>query len=239
MKTSETATQALCMPLAILCLSRSRRLYACVPRTRKPSLRDAISGWQRCGYSRNRSPFSLRPSPPSLHALRSTLYAFLAFSALGCSTPRVLEVSSHTRLQDVDVVDHELFTHDRASRLRYEPRDLPAEKQRQEFYVRWRGTGIDLVKFEYRQVDVPNTVKEQTLVLVSRRSALPGATGQPLRGREAAPTELRTVNRELGTVSHVFEVRGEEFHSGGRVSAWRVSLWSGDTLLAERKSTLW
>jgi hypothetical protein len=108
----------------------------------------------------------------------------------------------------VDVADQHLFEADRASRLRYKPRDLPANQQRQEFYVRWRGAGVDLVKFEYRQVNVPNTIKEQTF----------------------APN---------GATAKVFEIRGEDFHTGGPLSAWRVSLWTGDQLVAERKSALW
>ncbi len=98
--------------------------------------------------------------------------------------------------------------HDPASRIRYRPRDLPADQQREEFYVHWRGADVDLVKFEYRQVDVPGTVKEQTF----------------------KPADPRW---------HVFEIRGDDFHTGGPVSAWRVSLWTGDQLLAERKSALW
>ena len=42
-----------------------------------------------------------------------------------------------------------------------------------------------------------------------------------------------------GNTSNVFQVRGEDFRAGGTVSAWRVSLWSGDQLMAERKSFLW
>jgi len=39
--------------------------------------------------------------------------------------------------------------------------------------------------------------------------------------------------------SNVFTVRGEEFRNGGKVSAWRVTLWQGDKLAAEQKSSLW
>jgi hypothetical protein len=39
--------------------------------------------------------------------------------------------------------------------------------------------------------------------------------------------------------SHTFEVRGDDYLRGGPVTAWRVSLWEGDHLLAERISTLW
>ena len=134
------------------------------------------------------------------------LLCLLLLSA--CASPRVVEVFDRTRLQEIDVVDQHLFEADRASRLRYEPRDLPADQQREEFYVRWRGAGVDLVKFEYRQVDKPITILEQTF----------------------------TPN---GATAKIFEIRGEDFHSGGPVSAWRVSLWSGGALVAERKSALW
>jgi hypothetical protein len=38
---------------------------------------------------------------------------------------------------------------------------------------------------------------------------------------------------------NVFTVAGDDFHNGGPISAWRVSLWDGNRLLAERKSVLW
>ena len=42
-----------------------------------------------------------------------------------------------------------------------------------------------------------------------------------------------------GDARKLFEVRGEQFRSGGVVSAWRVSLWDGDKVVAEKKSVLW
>jgi hypothetical protein len=42
-----------------------------------------------------------------------------------------------------------------------------------------------------------------------------------------------------GDMAHLFQVRGEEFRSGGSVSAWRVTLWNGDQLVATKKSVLW
>jgi hypothetical protein len=137
---------------------------------------------------------------------------------LACSTttPRVLEVTSRTRLRDIDRIDEDLFANDRASRIRYEPRDLDIDAQREEFYVRWMSAptsrsgsaSVTLVVFEYRQVGKPNTIFEQ----------------------HYAPH---------GESSKVFAVRGEDFRSGGSVSAWRVSLWDGDQLVAERKSSQW
>ncbi len=148
------------------------------------------------------------------------------FLTLACSitTPRVLEVTSRTRLKDIDPVDEDLFADDRASRIQYEPRDLGIDAQREEFYVRWTapptprpaptsGSGsrlvsVDRVKFEYRQVAKPNTIFEQDYV-------------------------------PHGESSKLFAVRGEDFRSGGSVSAWRVSLWDNDQLVAEKKSFLW
>jgi len=37
----------------------------------------------------------------------------------------------------------------------------------------------------------------------------------------------------------VFEVGGDEFQKGGKVSAWRVTLWRDKQPIAERKSALW
>lgn len=136
--------------------------------------------------------------------------ASLTLLAMGCSTttPRVLEVSSRTRLRNVDPADEDLFSNDQASRIRFEPRALSIDEQREEFYVRWRPRSVSLVKFEYRQIGKPTIVAEQTYV--PHRAA-----------------------------STVFKVHGEEFRSGGSVSAWRVSLWDGDQLVAEKKSFLW
>jgi hypothetical protein len=156
----------------------------------------------------------------------------------GCaSSPRVLEVSSRTRLRNIDAADERMFMHDPAARIRYRPHDLPADQQREEFYVHWRGADVNLVKFEYRQVDVPNTIKEQTVVLVGSagvESAVPSRNSE-----NPPPAALGTAHATTGRHSHVFEIRGDDFHTGGHVSAWRVSLWSGEQLLAERKSALW
>ena len=89
------------------------------------------------------------------------LPAILCLSA--CSTtPRVTEVSSKKRLEKVMVADQEIFLHDRASLIHLENEVLPPKDRRQEFLVRWSGTGVDEVKFEYRQADVPDKISEQT-----------------------------------------------------------------------------
>ena len=39
--------------------------------------------------------------------------------------------------------------------------------------------------------------------------------------------------------SHTFSVLGEAYRQGGAISGWRVSLWRGTELLAEKKSSIW
>src|ERR1017187_5633738 len=93
------------------------------------------------------------------------LAALLTLLPLACSTtrPRVIEVSSRTRLQDVGPAEEKaFFGYDDASRFRYEPQDLSPEAQREEFYVRWTPASISLVKFEYRQVGKAATVFAKT-----------------------------------------------------------------------------
>jgi hypothetical protein len=150
---------------------------------------------------------------------RAALCSVLFCLVSACSAytgPRVLEVTNRTRLQDVDFADRDYFIEDRASLIRYQPRDLSIDDQREEFYVRWTPGPISrsgprtvsLVKFEYRQVAKPGQVFEQTYV-------------------------------PHGDARKLFVVRGEQFRSGGVVSAWRVSLWDGDKVVAEEKSVLW
>jgi hypothetical protein len=78
----------------------------------------------------------------------------------------------------------------------------------EEFYVVWTGADISLVKFEYRQVRLPEKIFALSYVPTARRS-------------------------------HVFEVAGNDFRKGGKVSAWRVTLWRGATMIAEKQSALW
>src|ERR1017187_7254666 len=140
---------------------------------------------------------------------RLTSFALLLTTACSTTTPRVLEVSSRTRLQDVGPAEEKaFFGYDDASRFKYEPQDLSAEAQREEFLVRWTPRTISLVKFEYRQVAKPATIFAKTY-------------------------------EPHGDAAKLFEVRGEEFRSGGTVSAWRVTLWNGDQIVAEKKSVLW
>jgi hypothetical protein len=166
---------------------------------------------------KNHAPYKWKSTfTPNLFSglRRGRLISFAILPALlfttACSTtPRVLEVASRTKLQDVDPADfYQSFGSDEASRFSYTPQDLSIEAQREEFFVRWTPASISLVKFEYRQVGKPAAIFEKTYT-------------------------------PHGDSAKLFEVRGEEFRSGGTVSAWRVTLWNGDQLVAERKSVLW
>jgi len=170
-------------------------------------------------------PSAVGRAGKSPRAVAGMLSLFLIATALttACSTtPRVVEVTSHTHLQTLDAADLPYFVDDRASLIRYVPVDLSIADQREDFYVHWNPgppskpgptfrpgpSSVNLVKFEYRQVAKPNTVFEKTF-------------------------------EPHGVTAHVFQVRGEEFRSGGAVSAWRVTLWNDDQLLAEKQSFLW
>ena len=130
---------------------------------------------------------------------------------VGCRTavPAVDAVWSKTRLMTVPAGEQDAFLTDRASGLRTEGQFLPPDKQGEEFFVKWHGESIDLVKFEYRQLRVPDKIGTIQF--------------QPQAQQR----------------SHVFVVAGAAYQHGGMVSGWRASLWHGNQLLGELKSSLW
>jgi hypothetical protein len=136
------------------------------------------------------------------------------------SSPRVIEVSNRKRTQQIETEDkRQMFLRDRASRLEMQSKPLPPEEQRQEFFVRWSGKDISSVKFEYRQINYPNTIFTQDYKL---------------------QVENNPKNPPVST--HTFMITGKTFLEGGSVSAWRVTLWSAATTnapIAEKKSALW
>ncbi|MGD1019969.1 MAG: hypothetical protein ABSA12_11705 [Verrucomicrobiia bacterium] len=163
------------------------------------------------------------PPNPALHGVfRLPGRAFPSLCALflaACSTtagPRVLEVTNRTRLQDVDIADRDYFIEDRASLITYQPQDLGINDQREEFYVRWTPGRIPR--------SGPRTIS--LVKFEYRQVARPGVVSE----------ETYVPH---GDARKLFVVGGEQFRSGGVVSAWRVSLWDGDTVVAEEKSVLW
>jgi hypothetical protein len=146
-------------------------------------------------------------------SLASAILASALVMGIGCATdsPKIVLVSQHTRTQTVEPADEDIFVRDRASRFRQQPRDLPPEAQSQEFVVQWRGSDIRIVKFEYRQVNKPIEISVQT-----HSPTLPD-------------------NRAA-----TFTIRGQDYLAGGKICAWRVSLWNGaGQCMAEKQSVLW
>ena len=132
----------------------------------------------------------------------------LGLCACAHRTAQVRDVDGTQYTETIGSGDRLLFVTDRASRFRVEPKPLPPDQQREEYFVSWRGQDVNLVKFEYRQVNIPDKILVQTVTPANHRW-------------------------------NVFSVAGDDYLKGGPISAWRVSLWDGDHLLAERKSVLW
>ena len=134
------------------------------------------------------------------------------FCAIGCcsctSQPRIGDVWSTKHTETVSPADQDLYGMDRASHIRVVPHPLSPGQTREEFFVAWGGSAVELVKFEFRQPNVPDKILVQT----------------------ATPS---------GHHWSRFVVAGDDYSNGGPVSAWRVSLWRGDELLAEKHSALW
>jgi len=170
-----------------------------------------------------------------LSALLFPLSALLFLSGCATTQPRVVEVTATRRTKTVERVDKHLFTTDRASIIDFQPQPLPPSEQREEFFVRWTGAGVDTVKFEYRQANVPNTVMEQTYVPASgchpelvEGSQSSGQGGEiPRQARNDISLTPSSPAHSPRRPWHVFEIRGDDFINGGPVTAWRVSLWNG------------
>jgi len=60
-------------------------------------------------------------------------------------------------------------------------------------------------------------------------------------GDVPASTTLETPVKPGGWFHHwtCFKVTGDEYRKIGDVTAWRATLWEGDTVLSEQKSFLW
>jgi hypothetical protein len=138
-----------------------------------------------------------------------TFLSLLLLTMTGCAMrPAIVEVSATTRRNMVEAIDEKVFLQDRASRLDAANVVLSPDEQRQQFFISWRPRSIDEVRFEYRQVNVPEKIAVQSF-------------------------------KPVGEASHVFAIRGDDFLSGGAVSAWHVGLWQNQQLVGERASALW
>jgi hypothetical protein len=92
----------------------------------------------------------------------------MLLSACASRSTRVDAVWGSKRTETIDAADQDLFASDRASRLRIKASPLPASEQREEFRVTWHSADARLVKFEYRQVNVPDTIVALTFPAVDQ-----------------------------------------------------------------------
>ena len=139
------------------------------------------------------------------------------FAITGCRSvgPSVDAVWSKSRIMTVAAGDQDAFLTDRASRLRTEGKFLPPDQQGEEFFVKWHGKTVDLVKFEYRQLNAPDKIGTQEFRPKTERSHVFVVAGDVFR-------------------------RGGQV-SGWRASLWcsAPACGGGDQMLAELKSSLW
>ena len=141
---------------------------------------------------------------------RTLLFIGCIFTIAGCRSvgPGIDAVWSKTRILTVAAGDQDAFLTDRASRLRTEGKFLPADQQGQEFYVKWHGDQIDLVKFEYRQINAPDKIGSQQY--------------QPHQERAHVFQVVGDGFRQGGTVSGW---RTSLWHAGQLVAELKSSLW--------------
>ena len=91
-------------------------------------------------------------------------FALAAVCLCGCGTApvRVTDVDATEYEENIGHADKNMFLTDQASRIVFQAVPLPVADQREEEFVSWTGAGVDSVKFEYRQVNVPDSVQQQT-----------------------------------------------------------------------------
>ncbi len=142
---------------------------------------------------------------------RGRLISFALLLTTACSTtgPRVLEVSSETHLQDIDGID-----------LR-------------EYYAYDQAS---LFRYEAQDLSIENQREEFYIRWTPASISLVKFEYRQIAKPAVIFEKTYTPH---GDMAKLFQVRGEEFRAGGSVSAWRVTLWNGDQIVATKKSFLW
>lgn len=97
-------------------------------------------------------------------------------------------------------------------------REHPAKVNGLRFVIQWK-----------RQSESPANPS----IRVEVRSGNGNAIGE---FSKTAPLKVRRTRRSQ---QHRITISGEEYARLGKVIAWRVSLWDGETMLAQEKSFLW
>ena len=160
---------------------------------------------------RGYNPSSIVGQAARLPSFPLCCLSVLLLFTIACSTtaPRVLEVTSRTHLQDLD------------------PEDV------KQFF------GYDEAsRFTYVPQDLSAEAQREEFFVRWRPASISLVKFEYRQVSKPAAIFEKTYAPH-GDMVKLFEVRGEDFRSGGTVSAWRVTLWNGDQLVAEKKSFLW
>ena len=105
----------------------------------------------------------------SITYIRLLVVAGLLVAIAGCQTgPAVRDVWSTKRLEPISPADEDFFLSDRASRIRTTSRLLPVSEQGEQFHVSWHGHAVELVQFEYRQLNMPDQISTQDFATKGR-----------------------------------------------------------------------
>ena len=142
------------------------------------------------------------------------VFALAAFGLVSCSAPETLRVRQF-HLRDAKVATGDLFIRAEMNRRLY---GAVSEEERllrrgNYYHMRWRGlSGTQPVQivFEYRQA----------------------RTGAKVKRLESAAPAAAKGSLEIA-------IAGQNYKDNGRVSAWRMSLYDGDSVVATKQSYLW
>ncbi len=139
----------------------------------------------------------------------------LATFTAAADTGRVVKVLPHfLDLQGRSALSPSLYDRDA---YQAQLRSHPEQRSGMRFDILWRA-------------------RSQTNQVATLRVELRGTAKGELPGQ----ITLESKGRITGT-SHWAKVRfdGEKYRAFGEITAWRVTLWSGDQMLGEQKSFLW
>jgi hypothetical protein len=153
----------------------------------------------------------MRPALPFL----VPIFLLLATFPVAADTGRVAKVLPHfLDLQGRSALSPSLYDRDAyQAQLRRSPEQCSGMR----FDISWRA-------------------RSQTNKVAKLRLELRGAA----KGNLPSQITLETEGRITGT-SHWAKIRlaGEKYQAFGAITAWRVTLWSGEQMLGEQKSFLW
>jgi hypothetical protein len=143
------------------------------------------------------------------------VFLLLATVPVAADTGRVVKVLPHfLDLQGRSALSPSLYDRDAyQAQLRKHPEQCSGMR----FDILWRA-------------------RSQTNTLARLRVELRGTA----KGNLPSETALETEVRITGT-SHWAKLRldGEKYKAFGEITAWRVTLWSGEQMIGEQKSFLW